>query len=193
VAAGGVVDVPEEFVAGSPQLVGLVPGQQFGSRVVSDRQPCRFDPYFIDRIRNRFELAQVIVLDTMFCNMDRHDENLLLVFGESEGETPWRFYMIDHSHCFENAGFSSPRIGQIVDGASVYENALTLRVACESDVQLEVAVQAAEMVPDKTIEALVEAVPFEWELTTQESVRIGDFIKKRRDGIRAIMDKGKSW
>ena len=188
IADGGLVYVPEEFVAASPQLHGLTPGVQFGSRVLSD-PPRHFSPEMIHLISNRHELVQVIALDTLLCNGDRHKENLLLVSDPApfEKEQPWRFVIIDYSHCFENRPYSSVEFTTVFNSWARYESVLKLRSSCRHRAEWEAAVQAIEQIPDATIRDIVFSTPQQWGFPEGDANRLVEALIHRRDLIRRIL------
>lgn len=179
------------FISIEPNLQGkgLEAGLQFGSPHNPD--PENFSERNIPHLTNRGNLAEVIVLDTLACNTDRHSGNLLLLFEDkTKKNKSCKFVMIDHTHIFGGPRWNEHTIKDLQNSDILYASeAVNLNHVPPKMGVFEPFLQQIEALTSETIETMIDSVPNEWGLSSAERKALLDFVVARKSKVRTTISQ----
>lgn len=184
-ARGEIVEVGETFINGQPALRGFESGLQFGSPHLGN--PFPFDASHLNQLQNREELAQVMVLDTLFCNNDRHENNLLVVYEDNEQRNGCKFYMVDHSHVLGHDQWGESVLRGLIEDDNLYTRVVGFNYVPQSMEAFEPFVASLESLTESSVERIVDSVPVEWGMTTAQATICKELINVRKRMVRRII------
>lgn len=161
---GEIVEVDEAFLSGQPALRGLDAGLQFGSPHLGS--PFPFDDSHVPQLRNKRELAQVMVLDTLFCNRDRHVNNILIVYEDEQQKNSCKFYMVDHSHVLGHDQWGESVLRGLINNDELFLRDVGFDHVPRKMGAFEPFLEKLESLSDSSVEQIVDSVPGEWGMTT---------------------------
>lgn len=151
-------------------------------------------PSLLDQCVNRDRIYEIVAFDVWVCNIDRHQENLIVRETRGRAGTVVRSLLLnDHSHCFirpgETPAILPSRTGEPFRAEFVRLDFVRDRILDPG--RLGKAVQAMEALSDASIEAVVRSVPDAF-LSTAERRLMYQFIKVRRSQLRTIITDARS-
>ncbi len=187
---GNIVEVGRTFIVGQPALNSFEPGLQFGSPDLGNAFP--FDAAHLPNLKNKEDLAQVLVLDTLFCNPDRHTGNILLVYEDEQQNKECKFYIVDHSHVLGHGTWSETEIRGFLSDTNLYVREIGFNYVPRNMGAFEPSLAKLEALDEQIVRQIVAAVPEEWGMTTAESNALVELIDVRKGKVRTIIETGLS-
>jgi len=184
---GRVVEVSKEFIERTPELDKLEPGLQFGSPYIDPSRNFSFD--LVGSISNSGNLPYVALIDTLFMNHDRRDENLRLSIENPDTQKKrYFFHMIDHGDILGGFDWNAGRLGEISEQEPyIYPFAEKL-LDMNSDINAyEPCLTGLESIEKRALIDIMEKVPGEWGISDREREGFVDLIIKRKDKIRSVV------
>lgn len=185
---GRIVAVDAQYISLEPNLQGqgLTGGLQFGSPFLDDYE--NFSDIYIPHLKNRVDLPQVIVLDTLVCNADRHSGNLLLLFEDKTRQNKaCDFVIIDHSHVFERPGWDEHSLRTLQSDNRLYANVVNFNNIPKRLDVFEPFLLRLEALTQDQIEAVISNVPTEWDFSSTQQKALRDFLVLRKGQVRGII------
>jgi hypothetical protein len=184
--AGAIVEVDQAFIAAQPALASFTAGLQYGSPLIPNHIP--FQPGLLQSVTNRGDLPQIIILDTIFCYTDRHNNNLLLYQDGLGKPGDYKFRVIDNSHVVHGKpSWTEADLAQLEADQSPCVNAITFDIVGKQLGTFEPFLARVEAVAATTVEGIVTSTPPEWGLTASEQRRLTEFIVARKTLVRRII------
>jgi hypothetical protein len=184
---GKLVYVSQQFVDDNPFAQGLKEGIQFGAPYFNDF--IDFSSENVKELKNVKELGQIPVLDTLFCNDDRHPGNILVVHDGSGRARLARFYLIDHGHAFEGKDWTIETLEELVTSKKLYMDAVDFRVIPRRMASFDSFLLKLESLKSSVIKDVIDSIPDEWELDKYEKQSLEEFINTRKTLVRNIIDE----
>lgn len=181
---GRVVEVNKEFIDRTPELDKFEPGLQFGSPYIDPSQNFSFD--VVGSISNSGDLPYVILIDTLFMNHDRRDENLRLSIENPDGqEERYFFHMIDHGDILGGFDWNADRLREMADQEPYIYPFSEKLLDLNSDITAyEPFLNKLESIEESALTDIMEKIPGEWAMSDGERECFVDLITKRKDKIR---------
>lgn len=182
----GLVEVEQTFIDDQPELDGNNGGLQFGSLFREDALD--FSPGDVGELKNEKDLPQVVVLDTLFCNDDRHPQNILVVPGRGTGRRSSVFYMIDNSHAFEGKDWDQDVLAELSESPKLYMDAVNFNVIRPEMDTFKPSLIKLEALQSSAVKSLIDSFPDQWEVSDGEKQALKDFINARKKLVRNIIE-----
>jgi hypothetical protein len=172
----------EEFIKSTPELKACSPGLKFGSLVIKDSlvfADVAQDPPSKQKIINSDILAGMIVFDQWIYNSNRNANSLLLQPGD---QGCFYVHLIHHDRCFPGGyRWTAKTIWKqkpeyrILN--QVYRWAFSL---LNDDQQLAAFAEKIKRLPDGWINEVIESIPDEWELSSEEREALYYYLIKEK-------------
>jgi hypothetical protein len=149
----------------------------------------------LDQCLNRDRIYDIAAFDVWICNIDRHQENLVVRENRqaATGVMQRTLLLNDHSHCFvrphETPSILPNRISEPLRPDFVRLDFLRDRI--RDPRLLGRAIGIMEALPDGTIEAMLGSVPDAF-ATTVERGLVRDFLIDRKNRLRSIFVSGRN-
>ncbi len=148
-----------------------------------------------NRCVNKDRVYGLVIFDAWICNVDRHEENLLVRnTGRSSGPRNLTLLLNDHSHCLILPGETPADLGhkQAWDFSQPLVRLPFIRSAITETRRLRQALDEVEAVADVTIAGVVASLPTQL-LPGQERPHVEQFLRDRRAKLRAIVRAGRAF
>lgn len=184
---GKLVYVSQQFIDDEPHAQGLKEGIQFGAPYFDDF--IDFSPENVKELKNAKDLGQVPVLDTLFCNNDRHPGNILVVHEGRVGTRSARFYLVDHSHAFEGKDWTIETLEELAKTRELYVDTVDFRVVPQRMASFEPFLVKLASLKTSAIKDVIDSIPNEWDLDRYEKQALLEFISTRKNLVRSIIDE----
>jgi hypothetical protein len=150
------------------------------------------DATLFSQCENQDQIYALVVLDTWVCNIDRHEQNLLVrdVAGQRGGSPRLMLLVNDHSHCLMISHPPGQMGTQLRNkGPSSYVNRLPfIRDAVTDAAALRQAIDSAVAISASHIEHAVRSMPKSW-LPSAERPLVEGFLTERRDRLRDLFER----
>ncbi|HXZ13302.1 MAG TPA: HipA family kinase [Candidatus Sulfotelmatobacter sp.] len=177
------VRISADLVANSPELaaLNLVAGLYLGSREL----PLAFDlnrvavQDVVQKIVNRDEAAGAIAMDTYVWNTDRNNAGNLLVEPTQEAHK-YRFYVIDHGHCFGGPNWTELQLGVQAPQAYNIPTHAVLRSLADAAANGEYWLAQIEALPELELDQIVDDVPAEWNFQAGSNRVLKEYLRERK-------------
>lgn len=183
---GEIVEVDEAFLDGQPALQGLDAGLQFGSPHLGN--PFPFDASHLSQLQNKEELAQVMVLDTLFCNRDRHANNILIVYEDDQQKNNCKFYIVDHSHVLGHDQWGESVLRELINRDELFVRDIGFNYVPRKMEAFEPFLEKLESLSEGSVEQIVDSVPSEWGMATEQAVALKELINVRKHEVRKTIE-----
>ena len=144
------------------------------------------------RCRNLEQVYELVVLDVWLCNIDRHDENLIVREMRGPGGAFVVWTANDHDRCLILPGEAPAGLPAKI-GSDDFRNYVRLsfvREAIRESGRLGAALGRAEAVNDFLLVTVVGSLP-EQLLPESERRHVEHFLRARRDGLRNLFRAGR--
>ena len=144
------------------------------------------------RCRNLEQVYELVSLDIWLCNIDRHDENLIVRETRGPGGIGVAWTVNDHDRCLIRPGETpADLLGKV--GWDSFRNFVRLsfvRDAIREAHRLSAALGRVEAVSDLFLLTVVGSLPPEL-LPVDGRVHVEQFLRDRRDGLRNLVRIGR--
>jgi len=147
-----------------------------------------------DRASNKIVSYQITVLDVLICNVDRHEQNLLLRWVDPNDQSgPCVIVANDHSHCLVQPGQSASSLSAL-KGSFKTEYAGKLDYVKESIEKTDLlgeSIKRAETLADSEISHLIESIPDEL-LPEPDKPAYTELLVDRKSNLRRLFSNNRS-
>ncbi len=142
---------------------------------------------------NRDLVYELVAFDTWLCNIDRHQENLVVRRRRTRRGPDQRLLLLnDHSHCLMVPGLTPARLYELLGTTPAqYLRLDFVRDAIIDPTRLREAIDAIRLMEDGRIRAELQGVP-EAFLPRDERPLVEEFLLKRKAGLLAVF-KAATW
>lgn len=182
---GVIIEVSESFLNASKLTLPGKPvssGLHFGTLDIMDGNYQRPPRSLIPGARNVDKFPSVLLFDILTMNHDRCNEGNFLI--KPDGSV-YDFYIVDQGHCFGQPNWDAsivakvgtwnrnafPEITQTIEGVEPFRG----------------AIDKIKAMDDSLIAQIIEEVPDEWDLNTDERKALQAFILGQRNKIEDII------
>ena len=153
------------------------------------------DESLYDKCENKDRVYELVAFDVWVCNIDRHQENLLVRHARSTGASGEHFLLLlnDHGHCvIPPPNTPATLSGLVRSPADGYVRLDFVRRAIEEPTKLTAAIDRVEGLGPNIIEAVVRSVP-EPLLPAAERQPVERFLLDRRAQLRTVFEGGRTY
>lgn len=171
-----LINVPDDIVLNNPDFANISKGIQFGSRFQNIASP--FSAKILSTVVNSSIIPDIVAFDFLVGNNDRAGNKGNLLFVPSHGQLS--ICVIDYSHAF-----FSPLWDQVMLNQKKAEFDLTImtRVVYQKLVPFingnkpfDRFLNNLARIDKGTIKAILDEVPDEWGLSSEESAALAEFV-----------------
>jgi hypothetical protein len=144
------------------------------------------------RCANRDRVYALVVFDVWLCNIDRHDENLIVRTQVRGGRTRFTMVPNDHDRCLVLPGETPADLANKLtwDFAYPFVRLPFIREAIADARRLREAIDSVEGVTDTAIHGVVASLP-EPLLPLADRPSVEAFLMNRRSRLRAVFRAGR--
>ncbi|PYZ94674.1 hypothetical protein CR194_03850 [Salipaludibacillus keqinensis] len=183
-----LVFISSDFIEKNSTRKTLHAGLQFATLYIEDSigfPPEGEGPLFEQILNKEEELAGIMIFDQWVNNTDRGRNNILFE-NRQHGDY---VYMIDHGRCFPGGyGWNCKTLKnspQYRLKMPVYKWILSM---LESEEALYLFAERMKAVPHEKILNIVDGIPAEWTITTDEKEALIEFLIKEKENSREVVD-----
>jgi hypothetical protein len=147
-----------------------------------------------NRCENRGRVYDLVVFDSWVCNVDRHNENLIVRCTKKKaGEGDQHLLLLnDHSHCLVQPKKTPASLADLLDTLpDKYIRLEFVKAAIKERDNLKASLERVETVNGKAISEAIEAVPEEF-LPAAERGAVEEFLLQRQSRLRSIFRNGQN-
>jgi hypothetical protein len=181
-----IIQITEETIQKSPQLLDVVPGRHFASLYLNHTE--YVEKNNLHQAVNTIEMAGILLFDYMFHNSDRtNNKKNLLLRKENAG---YKIYAIDNSHLFRSARWTSAHLNSMSTVIKPYYRycyGLLLRDWL-SPPDFFPYLEKVRGISSEYINDLVAEIPEEWLPDDAERQALVEYIILRRDMVEDILE-----
>lgn len=163
------------------------PGYHFGLKKIHNcyRQPPK---NLINQVNNINVFPGIVLFDILTNNNNRNNQGNYII--QNAGQNNFDFYIIDHGHCFGNPNWDTSIINKI---GTWNKNALQEMRNCifGSNPFFEY-INRIKSLSNEFLSRIVNNVPEEWGINTDERNALKSFLRGQRDKIDDIIYKYKN-
>ena len=159
-------------------------GSHFG--IVEVKEKWRHPPRpLIARVANKEDLPGIVLFDVWTLNGDRNNDGNYLIVRPSFAPKRFYFSTIDHGLCFGRPGWDMSISAQV--DSRDFQILPELANEIRGPDPFAQHLSKAESVTDAQLEAIVNGVPADWQVTTGERQSLANFLKSRRGKLAQIL------
>lgn len=184
-----LINVPETIVTNSPELVavGVTPGTYLGSQEVSGAFDLNKMPAAPDvmsaTIENLDDAPGAITFDIFVWNGDRNNAGNILL-QPVVGGTQFRFYLIDHGHCFTGPNWQDAQLPGYAPQAYSGPTHPLLTNCSAKAAKANTTVGEIEKMKEEVLSQMTKAVPNEWNFPNSSRSALESYLVQRRQYVR---------
>lgn len=184
VALGKFVNIPPELVVLHNNIPHLREGKHFGT-VYADNSFDNPPLNLIETSLNVDCIAGLYVLDNYIANGDRHKGNIMVCqtnFGTN-------ILLIDHSHCFTGPRWTAESLRALAGSIKPMNCQVHIELAhlVSGESPFDKWLGILENISNEQINAIIDEIPSEWNISEDEKSAIVEFLVVRRYSVRPLL------
>ncbi|MBP0724644.1 hypothetical protein J5Y03_05515 [Bacillus sp. RG28] len=179
-----LVEIPSDFSSQVPELVQINTNKnQFASLFLPD---CYNGHQIsdINQISNHEILAGIILFDYWLCNKDRTRKNILL---REEDETSYYLSIIDHAEIFGSYNWQLSDLEPLPEELTKSATHQLMALYINDEKYFKNQLDVIQKIPALLLEEIVELIPDDWNVSTDEKKGIVSTLLKRRKKVLPLL------